>query len=353
MDSKGFTVAVFSGELRSRLSMTIKSINSINEQTHGNLQKILVNAGTPPHQTKELIDAGVRLEDWTILDFPIDCMDIKNNNWLAHRWNGAAALNVANKEFFFTLNDDDFLASDFFARISQLLQKYPKARTAMGLRVPYHHDSGNFGQIVLPRNKKGAVRPECEPGIDLVREIFFRENLGYGPSLGFQPVCDTNLVREIGSDFFYKGFYPDCGPYFQLVSRFDTVFDSKAYMYWGLHENQDHKKWEVNNYWYCAHEKVYSDFMKFNVEVFKYHLPDYPRDVKSIEKYFKTRIVSTSLLSISNRYYSRNFQKPPKLNMVIEKSIKFPVFRHLLIVLKKPIISLNLLRKILLSKLIA
>jgi len=350
MDSKGFTVAVFSGELRSRLSMTIKCINSINEQTHSNLQKILVNAGTPPHQTRELIDAGVSLEDWAILDFPIDCMDIKNNNWSAHKWNGAAALNIADKEFFFALNDDDFLASDFFGRISQLLQKYPNAKTAMGLRVPYYHDSMNFGQRVLPRSKEGTVRPECEPGMNLIREIFFRGNLGYGPSLGFQPVCDTELIREIGSDFFYKGFYPDCGPYFQLVSRFDTVFDSEAYMYWGLHENQDHKKWEENNYWFWAHEKVYSDFMKFNVEVFKYYLPDHTRDVKKIEKYFQARIVSTSLFSISNRYFTRNFLTPPDKSNERHKSTKFPLFQHLRIILKRPLIFLKLILGLSISK---
>lgn len=350
MDSKGFTVAVFSGELRSRLCMTIKCINSINEQTHPNLQKILVNAGTPPHQTRELIDAGVRLEDWTILDFPIDCMDIKKNNWSAHRWNGAAALNVADKEFFFALNDDDFLASDFFARISHLLQKYPQAKTAMGLRVPFNHDLRNFGQITLPRNKEGAVRPECEPGINLVREIFFRENLGYGPSLGFQPVCDTDLIREIGSDFFYKGFYPDCGPYFQLVSRFDTVFDSKAYMYWGLHENQDHKKWDENNYWYCTHEKVYTEFMNFNSAIFKHFLPRYSRDLKNIEKYFEKRIVSTSVFSISNRYFAKDFLTPPGKSNEREEPIKFPATRHLLIVLKRPFTTLKLLLQLLKSK---
>jgi hypothetical protein len=208
----------------------------------------------------------------------------------------------------------------------------------------------NFGQRVLPRNMEGTVRPECEPGINLIREIFFRGNLGYGPSLGFQPVCDTDLIREIGSDFFYKGFYPDCGPYFQLVSRFDTVFDSKAYMYWGLHENQDHKKWDINNYWYCAHEKVYSDFMKFNVGVFKHRLPEYSQDVKYIEKYFKARIVSTSLFSISNRYFTRNFVAPPNKSNEKQELTKFPVFRHLRIILKRPVTFLKLLLELSISK---
>lgn len=36
------TVAIFSGEVESRISYLIKSINSINMQTYSNLQKILV-----------------------------------------------------------------------------------------------------------------------------------------------------------------------------------------------------------------------------------------------------------------------------------------------------------------------
>jgi hypothetical protein len=347
MEAKGFTVAVFSGELRSRLAMTIKCINSINDQTHQNLQKILVNGGSPPHQTKELIDAGVSLDDWTILDFPIDCMDIKENNWNAHKWNGAAALNIANKEFFFAINDDDFIANDFFTRISRLLLKHPRAKTAIGLRVPFYHNSGRYGQITLPRNKEGGTRPEYEPGINPVREIFFRGNLGYGPSLGFQPICDTKAIREIGPSFFYKGFYPDCGPYFQIVSRFDMVFDPEAYMYWGIHENQDHKKWEVNNYWYCAHEKVYTEFMKDNIAIFRKNLPDNLKDIKCIEKYFKTRIVSTSFFAMTSRYLRRSFPTAPKR---YPKPIKFPIFKHCFIILKRPLVFINLLCNLFVSK---
>jgi hypothetical protein len=346
MESQGFTVAVFSGEVRSRLSMTAKCINSINDQSHKNLQKILVNAGSPPHQTQELKDLGVDLEGWVILDFPIDCMEIKEKNWSIHKWNGAAALHIAEKDFFFALNDDDFLANNFFERISNLLDKYPQAQTAMGLRVSYHHATGIFGEKSVPKTKSGLNRPECEPGMNVVREIFFKENLSYGPSLGFQPVCKTDLIREIGPEFFYKGFYPDCGPYFQIVSRFDMVFDSQAYMYWGLHENQDHEKWDLNNFWHCSHEIVFSEFIDFNFKIFKKYLPKNLRDANKIKKYFAKRITYISLISLKNRKNPNNFKNQDLLGNTLSKNLDFPYFRHIYIILKRPFILCSIFKSL-------
>lgn len=166
-----FTIVVFSGEVRSRLSMTAKCINSINDQNYCNLQKILVNGGSPPHQTSELADLGVILDDWTILDFPVDCMDI-DNNWSTHRWNGAAALHIANKDFFFALNDDDFISSNFLASINDAFNEYPRAGSAMGLRITFDHKTKTYGEKRIPKNLDGHVRPRVEPGINLVRELF-------------------------------------------------------------------------------------------------------------------------------------------------------------------------------------
>lgn len=350
MESQGFTVAVFSGEVRSRLPMTAKCINSINNQSHKNLQKILVNAGSPPHQTQELKDLGVDLEGWVILDFPIDCMEIKEKNWSIHKWNGAAALHIAEKDFFFALNDDDFLANNFFERISNLLYKYPQAQTAMGLRVTYHHATGTYGEKLVPKTKSGLIRPECEPGMNVVREIFFKENLSYGPSLGFQPVCKTDLIREIGPGFFYKGFYPDCGPYFQIVSRFDMAFDSQAYMYWGIHESQDHRKWDLNNYWNCAQDQIYTEFMQFNRDVFKTYLPKNLKDIKNIRKYFQKRIVAVSIFALSSRFSfnHRLIYDPKDLNSITSK--RFPFFRHLLVIVRRPRIFLICIAKLLQQK---
>jgi glycosyltransferase involved in cell wall biosynthesis len=335
----GFSAAVLSGGVRDRLGMTSKSINSLNNQTHKNLQKILVNGGSPPHQTQELLALGVNLDGWTILDFPIDTMDISSAGGV-HRWNGQAALHASEKEFFFAMNDDDFLAPDFFDRMAIMFKKYPSAVTGMGLKVGYNHVNGEFGKPSHPKNKKGTVRPEFEPGLEVVREIFFRENLSYGPSLGFQPVCRTNMVLDVAQSFFSDGFYPDCSSFFQMVARGDMVFDSEAFMYWGFHNNNDSRSWDNKIYWYCNHEKIFDTFSRNNILVFKKYLPDNLSDAKKIKSYFLKRVVSYSLFAISDYCSIANFIKGKGKKISANKSnsegVKFPIFRHLFVILKHP-----------------
>lgn len=330
--------------------MIEKSLNSINNQSYKNLQKILINGGNPPHQTSRLKSLGVNLSDWEIVDFPTDCMDIQNN-WELHRWNGAAALHVASGDFFFALNDDDFLSADFFLRINNLLDLYPNADSAMGLRVTYNHETGEYGEISHPVDYKGRLRPQCEPGINLIRELFFRNNLAYGPSLGFQPVLRTSLVKELGPDFFYKGFYPDCGPYFQIVCRSDTIFDSQALMYWGIHEGQDHIRWDLNNFWNCKHEKVFSDFKNHNLKIFLDFFPHNYDDARQIKKYFEKRLTAISVFAISTRYLnfksSLNFLTRPKEPL---KPQIFPLIKHLSIILKRPKILTEIIVKTTIDK---
>lgn len=339
----GFSVAILSGELRNRISLTIKTIDSINNQGYKNLQKILVNGGSPPHQTADLVKSGVNLDDWTILDFPIDAMDAKNN-WNMHRWNGLAALHAANKEFFFTMNDDDLLSPDFFERISSLLKKYPLADTGIGLRVGFDHKTNLPASPTYPRKKNGEARPEFEAGIEVVREIFFRNNLSYGPSLGFQPVCRTNLVREAGPGFFYQGIFPDCSSYFQVVSRGNMVFDRNAIMYWGIHECQDHNKWSKNNYWFALHEKIYTEALQNNSSVFERYFPNNSYDLKNIKKYFSKRIVSESLFALTHYFSIVNLLKGKQQKKTPEK-LRFPATKHLIIILKRPMTFLIVIRE--------
>ncbi len=347
--TKSFTVVVFSGEVRSRIKMTARCLSSINSQSYTNLQKILINAGAPPHQTSELEQMGIDLTDWEVLDFPTDCMDM-DNNWSIHRWNGAAALHVTKGEFFFALNDDDFLAPDFFLRMNALFNEYPGADSAMGLRVTYNHETDSFGEIRHPMNLEGEYRPKCEPGINLVRELFFRNNLGYGPSLGFQPILRTSLVQELGPDFFYRGFYSDCAPYFQIVCRSDTLFDPNAHMYWGIHGQQDHTKWDLNNFWKCKHEEIFKNFMEHNIAIFNGIFPCNRRDTKEIKTYFNKRITSVSIFALSTRYLA--FKSPLSFFSQIksEQPNSFPTLKHVKVVLKRPVILIKIVYQTLKDK---
>lgn len=345
MNKIKFSVAVFSGELRSRIEMTAKCINSINFQEHKSLQKILVNGNSPPHQTGLLKSMDVDLSDWEIIDFPVDCMDMEDSGKV-HKFLGAAALHVVTGDFFFALNDDDFIASDFFSRIANKLSQYPDAGAAIGLRVEYNHATEEFGPRAHPTNSFGLPRPEYENGLNVVRELFFKGNLSYGPSLGFQPVLKTELIKTIGSDFFYKGFYPDHAPYFQIVSRTNMVFDKFAEMYWGLHPSQDHSKWDSRIFWNCDHEGVFNSFMKENFRIFRENLPRNKVDLRNLEIFYSKKIASYSLFSISSRYFNKDSQFY-KFRKNSHSNFKFPLFKHLKIMIKRPIITIWLILEVL------
>ena len=202
------------------------------------------------------------------------------------------------------------------------------------------------GPAIYPRNKNGDARPEFEAGIEVVREIFFRNNLGYGPSLGFQPVCRTNLVREAGPGFFYQGVFPDCSSYFQVVCRGDMVFEKNAIMYWGIHENQDHNKWDNKNYWFALHEKIYTEALENNLNIFARYLPNNYNDINNIKKYFLKRIVSVSLFSLTHHLsVSSSLKSNKKSNKKggPMSNQRFPLFKHLRIILKRPKILLTVI----------
>lgn len=93
------SAAILSGEVHSRLSYVKKSIDSLNAQSYPYMQKILVNGGNPPHQTELLIKSGLDLQEWTIIDFPIDTMEADKSP--SHKFTGAAALLASSGEFFF------------------------------------------------------------------------------------------------------------------------------------------------------------------------------------------------------------------------------------------------------------
>jgi len=72
------------------------------------------------------------------------------------------------------MNDDDFLANDFFTKIINLLEKYPSAIAGIGLPKLFDYETQEFGKIWQPRDKLGNTRSEFESGYDVVRKIFFK-----------------------------------------------------------------------------------------------------------------------------------------------------------------------------------
>jgi glycosyltransferase involved in cell wall biosynthesis len=346
----GFSIAILSGEMRNRLDFTKAAIDSFNNQTYRNIQKILVNGGSPPHQTNELLDRGAKLDDWTILDFPIDAMDFKSG-WTGHRWNGQAALHAAEKNYFFTMNDDDFIAPDFFEKIAIGLTKYPNAGSAMGMGSLYINESSRIKKFPRPKDKNNIDRPELEPGIEVVRKIFFSNKKisdpPYHPCIGFQPVFKTELARDVSDTLFSSGGFPDNSSYFQVVAREHSLFIFDAKFYWRIHSAQDGRTVAKNFFWNLTHKEHLTRFMQSNLYVFSKYFPNNHKDKKNIKKYFKQAIVTESLIAISQFYSISRLIKGKGKSLLIDRppGANFPLWGHLRIILRHPFLSLRVLKK--------
>lgn len=334
------TVAIFSGEVESRISYLIKSINSINMQTYSNLQKILVNGGNPPHQTARLIDLGIDLSEWVIIDFPIDTM--KGTTQISHKYTGQAALLAARGEYFFSMNDDDFLANDFFTKIVRLFEKYPSAIAGIGLPILFNHETQEFGKIRQPKDKFGNTRPEFESGLDVVRKIFFENHTGYQMNIGFQPIIRTEYAKEVAETLFYDGGFPDTSVYFQVIVRGDFVYDASAKMFWGKHSGQSNLKASIRHYYQLLYKYEFMLFSKTNCRVYSIFFPGDKKILRLIKNYFNQNLIYSSLLcinsffSISSILKGKGRQRNPYKSTSDFNSIKFPLFKHILIIFSHP-----------------
>lgn len=332
-----FSVAIFSGEVKSRMPKTLNSINSINIQTYSNIQKILINGGSPPHQTSELINNGANLVNWVVIDFPIDTMEAQTGP--SHKWNGQAALHASTGDYFFSMNDDDFLQEDFFERMAKLFIKYPTAVSGMGLPIVYDYDSNSFGTKPICIDKKGNLRPEFEPGIEVVKKIFFSDRNSYQPCLGFQPVFKINLVRDVATTIFDNGF-PDYSSYFQVVARGDAVFDSKALMYWGKHSSQNNVIMTNRNHNQPHYAKKFQSYSKVNRSVFNKYLPEFKKESKRIKKYFKKTTILATLHSLKYIYNVRLKSRNRSFSIVNLSGLskrEFFLLTHLWILITNPV----------------
>jgi hypothetical protein len=337
-----FSAAIFTGG-PFRLDITSKSISSLDNQNYGNLQKILVNGDGNELKIPALQRMGHNFSDWTIINFPVDTFERKDIFSL-HRWPGQAALQASKNDYFFTMNDDDFLAEDFFERMARLFTKYPGAVTGMGLPVSYIHETGEV-IITRPRNCDWRTRPEVESGISHFRKVY--SNLGqyYNPNPGFQFVSKTDYVREVKDTFFSTGGFPDHS-FQSVLIRGETVFDSKALMYWGRHNGQEHNTKTLDHAFNGIYKELYESVINVNTVIFDRYLPNSRFDKKLYKKYFNEYLVQVSMnqvlgyLSIGSRIRNRNFKSTWEFSEFMEKH-RFPILMHLGIFLAHPLFALK------------
>jgi hypothetical protein len=348
-----FSAAIFTGG-PVRLAMTAKSINSLNQQTYPHIQKILVNGDGNNSKINELVSEGVNLEGWDIIDFPIDTF-VRKEFYSLHRWPGQAALLRSTGDFFYTMNDDDFLANDFFYRMANLFEKYPEAVTGIGLPASYLHETDEY---IFLKNRSGDWnnRPEYESGLDLYRKSYAEIEQYYNPNIGFQFVSKTSMVRDVATTFFSTGGFPNFSWQY-VAARGGTVFDPKALMYWGRHSGEEHNDKDFDHCYHGIYKILWKDFVKSNDAFFDKYFPNSTKDKKILKRYFERLFVQYSVsmlldfLSLGKRLrrekVSYKFQEKEQ-----EANLRFPVFLHLGILAKRPLTTISYLQRALRTSLL-
>lgn len=325
-----FTAVVLTGG-PSRRQKTIHALNALNNQTHSDVEKILVSNGRTEDEIADLYSSGALNLEWQVVKFPVNTF-IRGDLGSVWRFPGAAALMIATGEFIFFQSDDDFLAADFFSRMNLLFTEYPDALTGFGLPVSWIYATG---EKILPEVGAWQERPSFESGRDLL--IKYLADVSYHPNPGFSLICRTELVRELRDSIFEAGF-PDFNPLFQLAVQGPTVFDANAHMFWGRHPEQDHFEWDRRNITSGIYNKSYREIVEINLKVLNSVLPDSINEQKTIKKYFRNSLATGSLmvllskLSISSKILGKaNQTKGTEI-----ESQDFAYFKHIQNIAKSP-----------------
>ena len=319
--------------------MTAKSLICINNQTFPGIQKLFINTGRDISELNFLRAQGALTDDWEIFSFPIPIFD---NSLLEASYCIAVKTALANSigKYFFGMNDDDHLAVDFFERMSNLFTKYPDAISGIGLMNRYFHANS---RIVAPPIGSGKGlnwknRPEIEDGINVFRQFYGKRNYYYNPNPGFAYVCRIDKIKEVEKTYLYGAGYPDNSCLIQIVSRGKTVFDPNAHMYWGRHEKQEHLNYDTKHYWDCSYKEHLKRILDINIDFMKKYHPHLVSEQKMLKQYFRIVLIDSSINSFLMYLKKRGFVNL-RLNTLQEidhGNKKFPIIRHLCIILSHP-----------------
>jgi hypothetical protein len=327
-----FSVVILTGG-PARPEMTARSIQSINTQSFGSIQRILINNGRSKEELEE-IEAiwGIEsnLKDWEILEVGKNSY---NPDDLTSLWGipGEGIMDSLLGEFTFIQNDDDFLSKDFFERIDGHFNKYPQALTAFGLAIDWNWETLTSKE---PECGNWVSRPLIENGQELFTKVYSGKNSSYNLNPGFSYVCRTDFVKQAGANFF-RGGAPDYPSLMQIVPAGDTIFDSEARMFLGRHASQQRHEWQqrqaVEGIYYRGHE----DFKRNNLAGAAKTQTLTKENRASIIRYFDECMVDASIDSLLFIFQNRKSLKQS------EVSLPKMILKHLGIARKKPIFAIG------------
>jgi hypothetical protein len=235
-----FSAAIFTGGPK-RPELTARAIDSINNQTYDDIQKILVNNGRSTTEIQQIFELSIqpkRISEWTIIS-------VQQNTYVpedprsVYNIPGQLLLGNLNSSFTWMQNDDDYIGIDFFERMhaNSMLSE----DIVMCSGIPYKR-LHNSKEIIPPDPICFQGRPLIESGQKLFNKVIVFGDGNYDFNPGFASVIKTDLLRLAGIDFFCGGLmeYPSI---LQIASAGKVIFDREARIFLGSHPDQQRIDW--------------------------------------------------------------------------------------------------------------
>ena len=331
--TNSFSVVVLTGG-SSRTNLIAKCIDSINNQTYKNIQKILINNARPVDEMNQISSYGLdnvntiesnRLSDWEVISLEVSAFDPQDYTSV---WKvpGILAMTKVVNKYLFCLNDDDYIDANFFQNISDSFTKYPDAITAFGFPLSYEVKSG---KVSYPISGSWELRPEYEEGLT-VSSKYLKYDPSYHPNPGFSFVCLTEKVRPI-EEYFFSGGFPDLTALMQIVPFGKTIFNRQALMYLGRHDTQQRDSWDEENRYGMTYKRYFSKMLKINLESLR-KLNNQDKTLEKLVKYyFLYVLVESSFYGIYEivKHIIKRDKQTLTVNLVLS---------HLFMMIKHPII---------------
>jgi glycosyltransferase involved in cell wall biosynthesis len=212
-----------------RPEMIRHALRALLDQTYRDLEIIVVLNGATEEVRHVVGEFQAMASNIEAVFFPVNIYDLDDFT-LQLRRVYRAGFEASSGEFVFIQSDDDFVATDFFARMARLFMENPACTTAIGLPQSYYWADGS------------TVPPGPGAWMDRARYMDGREAAllcisspdGFMPNAGFCYVMQREAILK--AKYFWGGF--EITQLTQVVPFGVTGFDAKAAMYWGRGQHQ-------------------------------------------------------------------------------------------------------------------
>lgn len=287
-----------------------KCINSVLEQTYGNIEVILVDDGSPDN-------CGKICDEYKKKDSRIIVIHKKNGGLSDARNKG---IDIANGKYIYFLDSDDYIERDTIQYLYSIICKYNAQIAIAGIRDTFEHQS---------KNKKNSTGSK-EEVVKILNSKEALETMLYNTEFS-NMACNKLYEKKLFSKIRYpKGkLYEDLGTTYKVLDLASEIVLSSKMTYNYLAD----RKSSIMNQKYSKNRMQSLIFMEEIVDFVRKKYPDI--EVAAISRMYMECIFILLKLPFTNNKDDnkkvKNFIK--KYRWVVIKNKKLPIKQKLLCII--------------------